>query len=97
MCATLPTSTTPAYCPSCWPFWLALLAELSGQLLNRSQVGAQIGMDGKTVEKYIGILEKLFLVRRLPAFSRNTLSRLIKSPKIHFGCRATVHTDPPDT
>ena len=38
----------------------------------------------KTVEKYIGILEKLFLVRRLPAFSRNTLSRLTKSPKIHF-------------
>ena len=66
------------------PKLLAILAELSGQLLNLSQVGAQIGMNGKTVEKYIGILEKLFLVRRLPAFSRNTLSRLTKSPKIHF-------------
>lgn len=69
------------------------MAELSGQLLNLSQVGAQIGMDGKTVEKYMGLLEKLFLVRRLPAFSRNTLSRLIKSPKIHFldaGLHATL-------
>lgn len=31
-----------------------------------------------------GILEKLFLLRRLPAFSRNELSRLLKSPKVHF-------------
>lgn len=66
------------------PKLLAILAELSGQLLNLSQIGGQIGMDGKTVEKYIGILEKLFLLRRLPAFSRNELSRLLKSPKVHF-------------
>jgi predicted AAA+ superfamily ATPase len=66
------------------PRLLAILAELSGQLLNLSQIGGQIGMDGKTVEKYIGILEKLFLLRRLPAFSRNELSRLLKSPKVHF-------------
>ena len=66
------------------PKLLAILAELCGELLNLSQVGAPIGMDGKTVDKYIGILEKLFLVRRLPAFSRNTLSRLIKSLKVHF-------------
>jgi len=36
------------------------------------------------VDKYLGILEKLFLVRRLPAWSRNELSRLIKAPKLHF-------------
>ena len=66
------------------PRLLAILAELSGQLLNLSQIGGQIGMDGKTVDKYIGILEKLFLLRRLPAFSRNELSRLLKSPKVHF-------------
>jgi len=41
-------------------------------------------LNGKTVDKYLGILEKLFLVRRLPAWSRNELSRLIKAPKIHF-------------
>ena len=66
------------------PKLLAILAELSGQLLNLSQIGGQIGMEGKTVDKYIGILEKLLLLRRLPAFSRNELSRLLKSPKVHF-------------
>jgi predicted AAA+ superfamily ATPase len=66
------------------PQLLNIAAELSGQLMNLSQIGGQIGMNGKTVDKYLGILEKLFLVRRLPAWSRNELSRLIKAPKIHF-------------
>src|ERR1035437_823881 len=66
------------------PQLLSIAAELSGQLVNLSQIGGQIGLTGKTVDKYLGILEILFLVRRLPAWSRNELSRLIKTPKIHF-------------
>lgn len=66
------------------PQLLNITAELCGQLMNLSQIGGQIGMNGKTVDKYLGILEKLFLVRRLPAWSRNELNRLIKAPKIHF-------------
>ena len=66
------------------PQLLSIAAELSGQLVNLRQVGGQIGLNGKTVDKYLGILEKLFLVRRLPAWSRNELSRLIKAPKLHF-------------
>ena len=66
------------------PQLLSIAAQLSGQLLNLSQIGGQIGLNGKTVDKYLGILEKLFLVRRLPAWSRNELNRLIKAPKIHF-------------
>ena len=48
------------------PQLLSIVAQLSGQLLNLSQIGGQIGLNGKTVDKYLGILEKLFLVRRLP-------------------------------
>ncbi len=66
------------------PQLMAILATLSGQLLNLSQIAGQIGLNLHTAEKYIGILEKLFLVRRLPAWNRNELSRLIKTPKIHF-------------
>ena len=66
------------------PQLLAILAMLSGQLLNLSQIGGQIGLNLHTAEKYIGILEKLFLVRRLPAWRRNELGRLIKTPKLHF-------------
>ena len=66
------------------PQLLAVAAAHSGQLLNAAQTGGQLGLNGKTVDKYLGILEKLFLVQRLPAWSRNELSRLIKTPKLHF-------------
>ena len=66
------------------PHLLAVAAELCGQLVNFSQVGGQIGLNGKTVDKYLGLLEKLYLVHRLPAWSRNGLSRLVKTPKLHF-------------
>jgi len=73
------------------PQLLTILAMLSGQLLNLSQIGGQLGLNLRTAEKYIGILEKLFLVRRLPAWGRNELNRLIKAPKIHF-LDAGLHT-----
>jgi len=60
-------------------------------------VGAQLGMDDKAVEKYIGSPEKQFLVRQLPALSRNTLIRLIVPQDPLFGCRTAVRTDTPDT
>lgn len=66
------------------PQLLTILAMLGGQLLNLSQIGGQLGLNLRTVEKYIGILEKLFLVRRLPAWSHHELNRLIKTPKLHF-------------
>jgi predicted AAA+ superfamily ATPase len=66
------------------PQLLAIAAQLSGQLLNLTQIGGQIGLDAKTVAKYLDLLERLFLVRRLPAWSRNHLKRLTKTPKLHF-------------
>ena len=35
-------------------------------------------------QRYIGVFEQLFLVRTLPPWSNNALSRLIKTPKLHF-------------
>lgn len=75
------------------PHLLAVAAAHAGQLLNATQVGGQLGMNHKTTDRYLGILEKLFLVQRLPAWSRNELSRLIKTPKLHFldsGLQATL-------
>lgn len=66
------------------PRLLEVAAAHCGQLFNATQIGAQLSMDARTVEKYLGILEKLFLVQRLPAWGRNELVRLIKTPKLHF-------------
>jgi hypothetical protein len=63
---------------------LEVAAAHCGQLFNATQIGGQLSMDARTVEKYLGVLEKLFLVQRLPAWGRNELGRLIKTPKLHF-------------
>jgi hypothetical protein len=66
------------------PRLVQVLAQHSGQLTNFTQIGGQMGFDDKTTSKYIGILEQLYLVRRVEPWSRNRLSRLVKTPKLHF-------------
>lgn len=61
-----------------------ILAHHSAQLVNFSQMGGQVGLDDKTTRRYVLILEKLFLVRRLEPWFRNRVKRLVKTPKLHF-------------
>lgn len=66
------------------PRLLQMLAHHSGQLTNFAQIGGQVGLDDKTTKKYVAILEQLFLIRRLEPWFRNRLTRLVKTPKLHF-------------
>jgi predicted AAA+ superfamily ATPase len=66
------------------PQLLAALAQVCGQLCNYTQLGARIGLNGKTVSRYLTILEQVFLVRRVPAWSGNGLARIVKTPKVQF-------------
>ncbi|WP_245414200.1 ATP-binding protein [Nitratireductor sp. StC3] len=66
------------------PRLLQVLAEHAGQLVNHSSFGAALGLSSVTAQKYVAILERLFLVRTLTPWSNNRLSRLIKTPKLHF-------------
>jgi predicted AAA+ superfamily ATPase len=61
-----------------------ILSHHSAQLVNFSQMGGQVGLDDKTTRRYVLILEKLFLVRRLEPWFRNRVKRLVKAPKLHF-------------
>jgi hypothetical protein len=61
-----------------------LLALRTANLLNVTNISNELGLDRETTEKYVTILERLFLVRRLPAWHRNRAKRLIKTPKIHI-------------
>jgi predicted AAA+ superfamily ATPase len=63
---------------------LTALAQVCGQLCNYTQLGARIGLDDKTVTRYITLLEQLFLVQRVPAWSANALARVVKTPKLQF-------------
>ncbi len=63
---------------------LEILAFQTGSLLNTSSLSIDLRLDRQTVERYITVLERLFLVRRLSPWHRNSAKRLIKTPKVHL-------------
>lgn len=60
---------------------LDAFAATSSSLLNHSNIARDLGVDLKTVQSHTDLLETLFLVRRLPAYSSNLLNRVVKTPK----------------
>ena len=60
------------------------LAFQVGNEVSYNELSKVVGLDNETVERYIGFLEKAFIVFRLPSFSRNLRSELNKSRKIFF-------------
>lgn len=60
------------------------LALQTGNEVSYSELGQITGLDNETVEKYITLLEKAFVIFRLYSFSRNLRNELKKSRKIYF-------------
>ncbi|GHU41895.1 hypothetical protein AGMMS50289_05770 [Betaproteobacteria bacterium] len=72
---------------------LELLALRTGELINVSSLGNELNLRRETVDHYLDVGERLFLLRRLPPWHRNEAKRLIKTPKLHFvdsGLAATL-------
>lgn len=67
------------------PRLLALAAVQTAQLFNVSNLAAPFQLSRPTIRNYVGLLERVFLLERLPAWHSNRLSRLIKTPKLHIG------------
>jgi predicted AAA+ superfamily ATPase len=63
---------------------LQALAFQIGSEVSYSELGSNCGLDPKTVERYIDILEKAFIVFRLNSFSRNLRNEIKKGRKIYF-------------
>ena len=63
---------------------LRALAFQIGQEVSFNELAQLAGCDSKTVAKYVGILEKAFIVFRLGSWSRNLRNELKKSLKVYF-------------
>ncbi len=61
-----------------------ILAVRTGQLLNASSLSRDLGLDRETVNRYLAVLERLFLLRRLPAWRLGPTRRLLRAPKTHL-------------
>lgn len=63
---------------------LKALALQLGSEISYQEIAQTIGSDPKTVDKYIDLLEKTFVVFRLPALSRNVRNEIKKGKKVYF-------------
>ncbi|MGE3313109.1 MAG: ATP-binding protein [Limisphaerales bacterium] len=66
------------------PNLLKLLAARGSGLLNMADVGRDAGLPHSTLTRYLALLETVFLVHRLPAWSHDLGQRLVKAPKVHL-------------
>ncbi|MEW5945039.1 MAG: ATP-binding protein, partial [bacterium] len=63
---------------------LKVLASRSACLLNYAELSRSLALPQTTLKRYMGILESLFIIYELPAWSANIGKRFVKSPKIMF-------------
>ena len=68
-----------------------MLAHSQGGLLNASRLASSLGVSVQTVNRYIGLLTDLLLVRRLAPLRANVGKRLVKSPKIYVRDSGLLH------
>ena len=64
--------------------FMRLLAGRTGQVLNKHSLGNDAGVDAKTIDHWLSILEASFVTFKLAPYFENFGKRVIKSPKIYF-------------
>ncbi len=64
--------------------FVRLCAGRTGQLLNYSSIGNELGVNYKTVRSWISVLEASYLIFLLAPYHRNYSKRIVKQPKLYF-------------
>ena len=65
--------------------FLSLLASRHGQMLNRSDLAAPLGVSVPTISEWVRILEMTGQIILVPPYFENFGKRLVKSPKVYWG------------
>jgi predicted AAA+ superfamily ATPase len=63
---------------------LRLLAWQIGSPVSYNELGKKLGLSTDTVISYIDLLEKVFVIYRMPGFSKNLRKEITKNKKIYF-------------
>ncbi len=69
---------------SALPRLLAMGASQTAQLLNVTNLASSFQLSRPTIQDYLTLLERVFLIDLLPPWHSNRLRRLIKTPKLHL-------------
>ncbi|MDI1246678.1 MAG: ATP-binding protein [Rhodoferax sp.] len=68
-----------------------MLAHNQGCVLNQARIASALGVANPTIDRYIGLLVDLQLVRRLRPWGGNLGKRLVKSPKVYVRDSGILH------
>jgi hypothetical protein len=63
---------------------LKLLAFQIGKEVSLHEIGQSLGLHAQTVEKYLDLLEKVFVIMRVSGFSRNLRKEITKTSRFYF-------------
>jgi predicted AAA+ superfamily ATPase len=66
------------------PKLLAVAASQTARLVNVADLSAPFELTRQTIHEHVTLLERVFLLERLPAWHANRLSRLVKRAKLHM-------------
>lgn len=64
--------------------FIQLLAGRIGQLFNQQSLGVELGIDNKTVNAWLSVLETSFIAFRLQPYYQNFSKRIVSTPKVYF-------------
>jgi len=64
--------------------FMEVMALSQGQLINTEKIGAEVGVDRKTIENYLKILEDLLLAKRVPVFQKKAKRKMTTKPKFFY-------------
>lgn len=64
--------------------FMKLCAARVGSLFNASEVANEIGVENKTITRWLSVLQASYLVTLLPPYFQNISKRLVKTPKLYF-------------
>lgn len=64
--------------------FLRVLATRHGQMLNKTDIAAPLGVSVPTITEWMNVLEMSGLIVRVPPYYRNAGKRLVKTPKVYF-------------
>ena len=64
--------------------FIQLLAGRVGQLFNQQSLAVELGVDNKTVNAWLTVLETSFIAYRLQPYHQNFSKRIVKTPKVYF-------------
>ena len=79
--------------------FIACVAARTGQELNLTDIGRDVGIDTKTADSWLSLLVTSGLVYLLQPYSANTIKRIVKRPKLYFmdtglACYLSLWNDP---